>query len=58
MFDCASVCVWIVSLILSTPTSGHIGNSCLAFKGNLPAMKFTGMSKNFQDKALDMCRYE
>lgn len=58
MFDCTSVCVLIVGLILSAPTSGHIGNSCLAFKGNLLAIRFTGMSKNFQDKALGMCRYE
>ena len=58
MFDCTSVCVLIVGLILSAPTSGHIRNSCLTFKENLLAMKCTGMSKNFQDKALNMCRYE
>lgn len=58
MFDCTSVCVLIVGLILSAPTSGHTGNSCLAFRGNLLAMKFAAMSKNFQDKALDMRRYE
>ncbi|EOB01431.1 hypothetical protein Anapl_06886 [Anas platyrhynchos] len=36
--------------ILSARAPGHIGNRRLAFKGNLVAMKFTGISKNFQDK--------
>lgn len=27
------VCGWVVGLLLSTPTPGHAGNSCLAFKG-------------------------
>lgn len=53
-----SVCLLIVGLILPPPPSGQIANSCLAFKGHLLAMKFTDRSKNFQDKALNMCRYE
>lgn len=58
MLDSTSICVLIIGPILYTRASGHIGNSCLAFRGNLLAMKCTGMSNNFQDKALNVHRYE